>query len=207
MLYCYACHGEKGDGQGPGVVRAAAAAARLHEGRLQVRPAALAATSCRTTTISSGSSTAASTARRCCRGTSPRSELDKIIQYMKTFSPQKWEKRKKSGDLVQALEPFEPAPDPWVGKQARGVQRGKELYHLRAECMNCHPAYDTKESLYKLSLEAAAKEPDQFKAIGGFRDDPYGSVAKDAPAYKGSPAGDRRSSPRTSCSTRCGLPA
>src|SRR5262249_6591041 len=113
----------------------------------------------------------------------PDVELDKVIQYIKTFAPQKWEKKKKSGELVKTLDSFEAPPDPWAGKVADGVQRGKELYHLRAECMNCHPAYDTKESLYKMSVAAAAREPDNFKAIGGFREDPYGSVAKDSPEY------------------------
>jgi mono/diheme cytochrome c family protein len=114
----------------------------------------------------------------------PDAELDRIVQYIKTFAPQKWEKRKKNGDIVKTLEPFETPKDPWEGKGDEAVARGKELYHLRAECLNCHPAYDTKEALYKMSVEAATRDPKNFKALGGFREDMYGSVAKDAPEYQ-----------------------
>jgi hypothetical protein len=40
-----------------------------------------------------------------------------------------------------------------------------------------------KEDLFKLSGAAAKREPDTFKVISGFRDDPHGAVAKDSAEY------------------------
>ena len=120
----------------------------------------------------------------------PDGEVNMIIQYLKTFAPQKWEKKKKSGEPVKTLEPYQAEADPWGGKTAEAVERGKVLYHLKAECLNCHPAYDTKEAIYNLSVKATdedMKKPeanrDNFKVVTGFRGDLYGSVAKDSPEY------------------------
>src|SRR5262249_24614445 len=99
----------------------------------------------------------------------PHDELWAILQYIKTVAPAEWEKKKKSGEMVKPLEPFELPDDPWAGKEAAAVARGRELYHLKAECLNCHPAYGTKEELYKLSVEAEKREPTIFKALTGFR--------------------------------------
>ena len=49
--------------------------------------------------------------------------------------------------------------------------------------MNCHPAYGTKKELYDLSVAASKREPEVFRPLGGFRDDFYGSVAKDSAEY------------------------
>ena len=182
MLYCYACHGEKGDGHGPSSYGLRPPPRDFTKGIFKFARV-------RSSDELPHDDDLFRIVRGGLHGTAmlpwdiPDIELDKVIQYIKTFAPQKWEKKKKSGELVKTLDAFEAPPDPWVGKAAEGVQRGKELYHLRAECMNCHPAYDTKEALYKMSVDAAAKEPENFKAIGGFREDPYGSVAKDSPEY------------------------
>lgn len=182
MLYCYACHGENGDGRGPssygfrppprnftlGIFKFARLRSsdelpndddlyRIVHGGLHGTPMLA--------------------------WDIPEGELMNIIQYIKTFAPAKWEKKKKSGELVKTLEPFELPADPWAGKEAESVARGRELYHFKAECANCHPAYGTKEELYKLSVEAAKRQPDIFKALTGFREDPYGSVAKDSTEY------------------------
>jgi hypothetical protein len=63
------------------------------------------------------------------------------------------------------------------------VNRGRELYHFKAECVNCHPGYGGKEELYKLSQEASKREPTVFSAMTGYRDDFYNSVAKDSEEY------------------------
>ena len=183
MLYCYACHGEKGDGHGP-------ASWGLRPPPRDFRKGVFKFARLRSSDELPNDDDLFRIVRGGLHGTAmlpwdiPDIELDKTIQYIKTFAPDKWEKRKKSGELVKTLDTFEAAADPWAGKADAAIQRGKELYHLRAECMNCHPAYDTKESLYKMSVDAAKRDPENFKAIGGFREDPYGSVAKDAPAYE-----------------------
>jgi mono/diheme cytochrome c family protein len=107
-----------------------------------------------------------------------------VIQYIKTFAPQKWAKKRKNGEPVKVVEPFTVTPDPWVGKEAEGIARGRDLYHFKAECATCHPSYGGKEELYKLSVAANQRDPKMFAVITGFRQDMYGSVAKDSPEYK-----------------------
>ena len=181
-LYCYACHGEKGDGKGPSSYGLRPPPRDFTKGIFKFARL-------RSSDELPHDEDLFRIVRGGLHGTAmlpwdiPDIELDKIVQYIKTFAPQKWETRKKNGDLVKTLEPFEPGKDPWEGKVEQGVARGKELYHLRAECLNCHPSYETKADLYKLSVDATKRDPASFKVIGGFRDDPYGSVAKDSPEY------------------------
>ena len=180
--YCYACHGVKGDGHGPasyglrppprnftlGIFKFA----RLRSSDELPNDADL------KYIIKNGLHGSAMLAWDI-----PDEELGRIINFIKTFAPQKWEKTKKNGDHVKTLEVFVVPADPWQGKDVEAVSRGQELYHLKAECLNCHPSYLGKEDLFKLSTVAAKREPDTFKAIGGFRDDPHGSVAKDSTEY------------------------
>lgn len=180
--YCYACHGEKGDGHGPasyglrppprnftlGIFKFA----RLRssdelphdEDLMRIVKGGLHGSAMLAWDI-------------------PDEELMRILNFIKTFAPQKWEKKKKNGDHVKTLEVFQAPADPWEGKDIEAVTRGQELYHLKAECLNCHPSYVGREDLFKLSSVAAKREPDTFKAISGFRDDPHGSVAKDSAEY------------------------
>lgn len=180
--YCYACHGEKGDGHGPssyglrppprnftlGIFKFA----RLRSSDELPNDEDL------KYIVKNGLHGSAMLAWDI-----PDEELGRILNYIKTFAPQKWEKKKKSGEPVKTLEVFEIPADPWQGKDIEAVTRGQELYHLKAECLNCHPSYVGKEDLFKLSGVAAKREPDTFKAISGFRDDPHGSVAKDSAEY------------------------
>ena len=182
MRYCYACHGEKGDGHGPasyglrppprnftlGIFKFA----RLRSSDELPNDADL------IRIVKGGLHGSAMLAWDI-----PDEELGRILNFIKTFAPQKWEKTKKNGDHVKTLEVFEAPADPWEGKDIEAVTRGQELYHLKAECLNCHPSYVGKEDLFKLSTVAAKREPDTFKAITGFRDDPHGSVAKDSAEY------------------------
>ncbi len=180
--YCYACHGVKGDGQGPSSYGLRPPPRDFTKGIFKFARV-------RSSDDLPNDEDLVRIVKGGLHGTAmlpwdiPEMELHKVIQYIKTFAPQKWEKKKKSGEPVKTLEPFEATEDPWAGNHEAAVQEGKVLYHFRAECLNCHPAYDTKENLYKLSVEAAAKNSN-YKAIGGFRDDPYGSVAKDSAEYK-----------------------
>lgn len=180
--YCYACHGVKGDGHGPSSYGLRPAPrnftlgifkfARLRSSDELPNDADL------KYIVKNGLHGSAMLAWDI-----PDEELGRILNYIKTFAPQKWEKTKKNGDHVKTLEVFVAPADPWQGKDVEAVSRGQELYHLKAECLNCHPSYLGKEDLFKLSSVAAKREPDTFKAIGGFRDDPHGSVAKDSTEY------------------------
>ncbi len=60
-----------------------------------------------------------------------------VIQYIKTFAPQVWEgKDKKLGVAIV------PTKDPYAEAHvASAVQKGKEVYHIVAQCWTCHRAY------------------------------------------------------------------
>jgi mono/diheme cytochrome c family protein len=189
MQYCYACHGEKGDGKGPSSYGLRPPPRDLTKGIFKFARL-------RTSDDLPHDEDLFRIIKGGLHGTPmlpwdiPEGEVNMIIQYIKTFAPQKWEKKKKSGEPVKTLEPYQAEADPWGGKEAEAVERGKVLYHLKAECLNCHPAYDTKEAIYNLSVKATdedMKKPeanrDNFKVVTGFRGDLYGSVAKDSPEY------------------------
>ncbi len=180
--YCYACHGVKGDGKGPSSYGLRPPPRNFTAGIFKFARL-------RSSDDLPNDEDLVRIIKGGLHGTAmlpwdvQDDELLRIIQYIKTFAPQKWEKKKKNGDPVKALEPFEAGVDPWAGKSAEAINRGRELYHFKAECVNCHPAYGGKEELYKLSLEASKREPTVFSPVTGFRDDFYNSVAKDSEEY------------------------
>ena len=182
MRYCYACHGEKGDGQGP-------AAYSLRPPPRDFTKGIFKFARMRSSDDLPPDEDLVRIVKGGLHGSAmlpwdvPDEELSRILQYIKTFAPQRWEKKKKSGEPIKTMEPFAPEPDPWVGKEAEAIEAGKELYHLRAECLNCHPSYAGKKDLYELSEAAAKRDPAKFKTIGGYRSDPHGSVAKDSAEY------------------------
>jgi mono/diheme cytochrome c family protein len=193
MQYCYACHGEKGDGKGP-------ASYGLRPPPRDFTKAIFKFARLRSSDEMPNDDDLVRIVKGGLHGTAmlpwdiTPEQLNSIIQYIKTFGPltedgrqehtgSKWEKRNKKGNLLKILDVWEPEADPWAGKDQEAIQRGKELYHLRAECVNCHPGYDTKESLYKMSVEASKREPNTFSPLKGFRDDLYHSQAKKSEEY------------------------
>jgi mono/diheme cytochrome c family protein len=180
--YCYACHGVKGDGHGPSSYGLRPPPRNFTLGIFKFARL-------RSSDELPNDADLKYIVKNGLHGSAmlpwdvPDEELGRILNYIKTFAPLKWEKTKKNGDHVKTLEVFEIPSDPWMGKDVAAIARGEKLYHLKAECLNCHPSYLGKEDLYKLSAAAAKDEPDTFKTIGGFRDDPHGSVAKDSTEY------------------------
>jgi mono/diheme cytochrome c family protein len=71
----------------------------------------------------------------------PDRELDPIIQYIKTFALDQW----TTGHLGSPVVPS--GPDPWQGRVAQAVVRGREVYHSSAQCWSCHPAYETNQEM------------------------------------------------------------
>jgi mono/diheme cytochrome c family protein len=193
MLYCYACHGTNGDGKGPSSYGLTPPPRDFTKGVFKFARV-------RSSDEMPNDEDLVRIVRGGLHGTAmlpwdiPDVELNKIVQYIKTLGPlspegkqehtgSKWEKRSKKGNLLKVLPPWEPEADPWVGKEQAAVLRGKELYHLRAECANCHPGYDTKENLYKMSVEAAKRDPATFSPLKSVRDDFYHSQAKKSDEY------------------------
>ena len=69
-----------------------------------------------------------------------------------------------------------PEVDPWAGNIEQALKTGKELYHLRAQCVNCHPGYVTYDEFANMQIEILKKDE------AAFREDLYYStviVAKD----------------------------
>jgi mono/diheme cytochrome c family protein len=163
--YCRPCHGADGDGKGPASPgqRPPPRDLRLGLVKFAAVPAGQLPTDGDLTRIIKGG----------LHGTAmlpwdvPHAELDALIQYVKAFSP-RWQKE-KPGELIVA------SPDPWRGKEAAGVERGKKVYHGMAQCaVACHPAYVTRQEIYDFTKELTKMETLQF------RGDLYQPVAKES---------------------------
>jgi mono/diheme cytochrome c family protein len=165
VQYCRACHGDKGDGKGPaakglrppprdftlGVFKFAAVqgGALPHDEDLE-------------RIVRNGLH---GTAMLAWDGV-PEHKVRQIIQYVKTFSP-RW-KEEEPG------EPVRLTPDPWKGREAEGVARGRKLYHGLAQCLSCHPAFASKAEIHAASKELTGTGTKEF------REDMYGPMLTDS---------------------------
>ncbi len=165
VLYCRACHGDKGDGKGP-----AAKGVRPPPRDFTLGVFKFGA-------VPSGTLPNDDDFERIVRnglhGTAmlawdgvPEKNLQAIIQYLKTFSP-RW-KEEESG------EPIRPTPDPWNGREVDAVARGLKVYHGLARCDSCHPAYAPKAFIYEATKELTGSPTTDF------RNDMYGSELKES---------------------------
>jgi mono/diheme cytochrome c family protein len=160
-LYCRACHGDKGDGKGPSArgLRPPPRDFTLGMFKFAAVPGGTLPTDADLERI----------VRSGLHGTAmlawdgiPDDEVRDVIQYVKTFSP-RW-KEEEPGEAIA------PSPDPWKGREADGVVRGKKLYHGLAQCLGCHPAFASKSFINQASKELTGN------AVADFRDDMYGSM-------------------------------
>jgi len=159
-LYCRACHGDKGDGKGPAApgLRPPPRDFTLGSFKFGAVPGG---------TLPNDDDFVRivrfglhGTAMRAWDGV-PEAHLLEIVQYLKTFSP-RW-KEEEPG------EPIIPTPDPWQGKEALAVDRGKALYHGLANCLSCHPAFAPKQYIHEVTKQLRGK------GVITFRKDMYGS--------------------------------
>jgi mono/diheme cytochrome c family protein len=75
--------------------------------------------------------------------------LDAVIQYIKTFAPAQWE----GADKVPGTK-LELAADPWgEAKKTDAIERGKRVYHVTANCIQCHRGYETKANIMNYGKE------------------------------------------------------
>jgi mono/diheme cytochrome c family protein len=195
MRYCYACHGEKGDGKGPSSYALRPPPRDFTKGIFKFARM-------RSSDDYPNDADLVRIVKGGLHGTAmlpwdirESDELPLVLNYIKSFGPlneegeqthtgSRWERvKKKTGKVYPVLDEWAPEDDPWVGKEAAAIDRGKKLYHFRAECVNCHPSFDTQENLYKLSVEAAKAEPASFSPLKGFRDDMYHSAPKKSEEY------------------------
>jgi len=163
--FCRPCHGDAGDGKGP-----AAAGLRPPPRDLRLGVYKFAA-------VPAGQlphdEDFVRTLRNGLHGTAmlswdvPPAEVDALIQYVKAFAP-RW-RNEKPGDAIVAT------PDPWIGREADGVERGRRVYHGLAQCATaCHPAYATRAEIHDFTKELTKMDLREMRA------DLYYPIAKDS---------------------------
>ena len=157
MHYCYACHGEKGDGWGPAAPTMRPAPRDFRTGMFKFAGV-----------LAGGLPNDADLERLLERGLAgtpmlpwdlgPR-QRRAVVAFIKTFSP-RWR------DEVPGEPIVADGPDPWVGKKAEAIAHGETLYHLSGAktdpqsgeleavypgCNVCHPSYLDPAALAVLS--------------------------------------------------------
>ncbi len=168
VTYCSACHGMKGDGKGPASIGLRPPPRNFTQGQFKFAA------------VASGQLPNDEDFFRIIQkglhGSAmlpwndvPEREIMDIIQYIKTLSP-KWAEKTPG-------EPIVPGPDPWgAERKAEAITRGMKVYHGLAQCLSCHPAYETKETINAASLELSKREatlrPDAYHAE--MKDSDYG---------------------------------
>jgi len=74
-------------------------------------------------------------------------QMFNVVQYIKTFAPTKWEgvDKKLGVQIVAGQDPYGDA------HSESAIQRGKEVYHIVAQCWTCHQAYISHSEFNQLS--------------------------------------------------------
>lgn len=202
--YCYACHGMNGDGKGPASHGYRPPPRDFRTAAFKfgaVRSGDLPSDKDLKRIIRGGLHGSAML-----KWDIPEEQLDRIVQFIKTFpaspcddpkdkkcaaklanypdsgKPNRWAEVYKRGKKKGQPKPYgklvELVEDPWTDNVAVAQQKGKELYHLKAQCANCHPSYITQQEFSDLSVKLDGKPKTDF------RKDMYGSIvlaAKDNP--------------------------
>ncbi|WP_224240631.1 c-type cytochrome [Hyalangium gracile] len=166
--YCVSCHGERGDGQGPSAVGMRPPPRSFRQGLYKF--GGVAAGELPT------DEALKRTVRRGLHGTPmqpwgvPEPDLEAVVQYLKTFSP-RWQQEAPG-------QPLEVSADPWKGREAEAVARGKAVYHVagkgHAGCSGCHISYVSRSELEALTEQVTGRKVDLSKA------DPYTQLARDS---------------------------
>jgi len=97
----------------------------------------------------------------------PAADRTAVIQYLKTLSS-RWRDEEPG-------RPISVTPDPWGGRREKAVRRGADVYHLKAKCWTCHPAYvdaTTLKARLKSAgdaseIRAAVEKPERVQSVFG----------------------------------------
>ena len=96
-------------------------------------------------------------------------DLDAVIQYLKTFSSRWTAPKWKQGDILV------PPADPWLTKNENdALERGKFIYHQKAQCGSCHANFATYAELSDFTKKDTGAE------LAAIRDDAYGGALKES---------------------------
>jgi mono/diheme cytochrome c family protein len=165
LTYCAACHGVEGDGKGPAAIGLRPPPRNFKQGQFKFAA------------VASGQlpndEDLLRIVQKGLHGSAmlpwndvPERDLLDIIQYIKALSP-KWAEKTPG-------EPIVPGPDPWGdARKAEAVTRGMKVYHGLAQCLSCHPAYESPATIQAASMELSKRE-------ATLRPDPYHSEMKDS---------------------------
>ena len=85
-------------------------------------------------------------------------QMFNLVQYIKTFAPEKWVgAEKKLGDVITLTkDPFGDA------HKESAIQKGKEVYHAVAQCWTCHRVYVSKNEFSEISQKINGKPVTEF---------------------------------------------
>jgi len=154
LQYCRACHGDKGNGEGPAAIGLRPPPRNFTQGEFKfgwVLDQKLPRDEDLVRIVRSNLHGSAMVGWEV-----PDDQLLNIIQYIKTLSDA-WKDPDAVGDPVVV------AKDPWKGKESAAVARGKVLYHGYTQCLTCHPAYATPEEISAASMELTGKPKTDFR--------------------------------------------
>ena len=155
ILYCRACHGVNGDGQGPAGTGLIPPPRNFASEELAFKFGGVAA----------GELPPDQELLRIIKGgldgtamlawDIPDETILDIIQYIKTFNPVWGED--ELGEIIEIGE------DPWGGSSTTAVAMGKKIYHSKAQCLLCHPSYGTQEEIYNWGKELTGRGNANFR--------------------------------------------
>lgn len=75
--------------------------------------------------------------------------LHAVVQYIKTFAPDKWE-----GEDKKPGTKFELPQDTWgEARKEEAIARGRKVFHVTAACTQCHRGYATRDDIVTMSKE------------------------------------------------------
>ncbi len=85
-------------------------------------------------------------------------QLFNVTQYIKTFAPEKWvgADKKLGMHLSAGKDPYGEA------HKESAIQRGKEVYHVVAQCWTCHRAYVSHAELSQISQKINGTQMTEF---------------------------------------------
>jgi len=81
-----------------------------------------------------------------------------VVQYIKTFAPDTWEGKDKTlGEKIKITK------NPYgIARNSSAITRGREVYHLEAQCWTCHRAYAGKAELDAMSMKVNGEKFEDY---------------------------------------------
>ncbi len=145
LEYCAACHGENGDGNGPAAKGSLPPPRNFKQGLYKFGYSAdggLPSDHDFVRIIQGGLNGTAMF-----KWDISKDQALAVTQYIKTFAPQVWENKDNEKGIKVEL-----SPDPYsLARKEAAIIKGKEVYHMVANCQTCHQAYISKDEFSKLN--------------------------------------------------------